>query len=125
MLEGASSYFLIVLAALMSVFGNTLFRLGLRKVGLESLAPAYLLRNFFSVVFQPMVFIGFVFFAVGAVIWLRVLTSAPLNKSYPIYVGFIMVFLALSSVFLLREPFGLARIAGVVLICLGTLLVFL
>ena len=125
MLEGASSYFLIVLAALMSVFGNTLFRLGLRKVGLESLAPAYLLRNFFSVVFQPLVFIGFVFFAVGAVIWLRVLTSAPLNKSYPIYVGFIMVFLALSSVFLLREPFGLARIAGVVLICLGTLLVFL
>ncbi len=124
MFGSASLYFLIILSALASVTGNTLFRLGLRNVGLESLEPAYLIKNFFLVVFQPLVFTGFVFFAIGAVVWMRVLTSAPLNKSYPILVGLVVVFIVVSSTFLLREPFNWARIAGMALIVLGTLLVF-
>ena len=120
-----TNFFLIIISALGSIIGNSLFRLGLKKTGIESLEPSYLIKNFFSVVFQPLTFAGFVVFGISAVIWLRVLTVEPLSKTYPVLVGFVIVFIIVSSILFLREPLSLTRIAGMALIIAGTALVFL
>lgn len=120
-----TNFLLIILSALGSIVGNSLFRLGLKKTGIESLQPGYLIKNFFSVVFQPLVFAGFIVFGISAVIWLRVLTVEPLNKTYPILVGFVVIFIIISSIFVLREPLNLTRVLGMALIVAGTILVFL
>lgn len=125
MLGSIPNFLLIVVAALCSVIGNSLFRLGLAKTGVESLNLGYLIKNFFSVVFQPLIFTGFVVFAISAVIWLRVLSVEPLNKSYPILMAFVILFLVASSTIFLREPLTLAKIFGMALIVLGTFLVFI
>lgn len=119
-----SHLFLIIVAALCSVVGNSLFRLGLIKTGIESLSPAYLVKNFLSVVFQPFVFAGFVAYAISAVIWLRVLSTEPLNKSYPVLTAFAILFLVAGSIIFLREPITLVRVAGMALIVFGAFLVF-
>ena len=124
MLTNTTYLFLIVTAACTSIIGNSLLRLGLKRVGIESLNFPYLVKNLFSVVFQPLVFFGFVFFAVSAIIWMRILTMESLNKSYPIIVGCMMVFLTISSAIVLHEPLGVARIAGIALIVFGTILIW-
>ena len=93
MLGNISHFILIVLAALGSIAGNSLFRLGLQKTGIASLNPGYLIKNLFSIVFQPLVFAGFVVFAISSVVWLRVLSVEQLNKSYPIFMSFVIFFL--------------------------------
>ena len=62
MLGNTSHYILIIAAALGSVIGNSLFRLGLAKTGIESLSLGYLVKNLFSIIFQPIVFVGFIVF---------------------------------------------------------------
>lgn len=118
------SFLLVVAGALTNVIGGTLFRLGMQKSGIESLNPGYLMKHLLSVVFQPLVFAGFISFAISAIIWLRVLTVEPLGRVYPILTAFIILFLVVSSTIFLREPLTLARIAGMALIVLGTFLVF-
>ncbi len=124
MFENLSYFFLTVLVALASVLGNSLFKFGLKKTAVESLRPDYLLKNFFSVAFQPAIFAGLTVYAIGAIIWLRVLSAEPLNKSYPALMSLVILFLVLNSIFFLKEPLTVARVAGMVFIILGTFLVF-
>lgn len=124
MFGNINNLLLIIVAALGSIAGNSLFRLGLKKTGVENLEFGYLFKNFLSVVFQPLVFAGFVVFAISAVVWLRVLTVEPLSRAYPILMAAVILFLVLSSIFFLREPLTLARVSGMALLILGTFLVF-
>lgn len=124
MLGNISSLILIIAGALTSIAAHSLFRLGLQKTGLESLNLQYVFSNLFRVVFQPFIFAGFLLFGVAAIIWLRILTIEPLNKGYPLLMAFSMLFLVFSSIFLLREPLTLTRIAGMAIIVLGAFLVF-
>ncbi len=125
MLGNTSHYILIIAAALGSVIGNSLFRLGLAKTGIESLSLGYLVKNLFSIIFQPIVFVGFIVFAISTVIWMRVLSLEPLNKSYPILMGFVILFLVVSSIIFLNEPLSWVKISGMVIIVLGTFLAFM
>ena len=122
-----SPYYLVLLvtAAFTSITANSLLRLGLKKSGIESLSPAYLIKNLFAVVLQPYVLAGFLLFVVSAVLWMRVLTMESLSKSYPMLVGIMMVLLTVSSVVVLHESLSLTRIAGMVFIALGTILIFI
>jgi len=124
-LGNTSHYILIIAAALGSVIGNSLFRLGLAKTGIESLSLGYLVKNLFSIIFQPIVFVGFIVFAISTVIWMRVLSLEPLNKSYPILMGFVILFLVVSSIIFLNEPLSWVKISGMVIIVLGTFLAFM
>ncbi|MEK7077252.1 MAG: hypothetical protein AAB967_03410 [Patescibacteria group bacterium] len=125
MLGNVSHFLLIIAAALGSTIGNSLFRSGLSKTGVESLGLDYLAKNLLSVVLQPLVFAGFVVYSISAVLWLRVLTAEPLNRAYPVLMGFVILFLIASSIIFLREPLTLTKISGMALIILGTFLVFI
>jgi multidrug transporter EmrE-like cation transporter len=125
MIGNAANFLLIILVSLISVLANSLAKTGLKKIGIESLRPDYLLKNIFNIVFQPLILLAFFLLAVGALIWFRVLTQEPLSRGYPIFVGFTLVFLVLSSYFFLGEPLTAARILGMVLILAGTFTVFL
>lgn len=124
MLGTTSHLLLIIAAALASIVGNSLLRLGLKKSGIESLNPAYLLKNVFPVLSQPLVFAGFLVFVIGMIIWMRVLTVVPLSKGYPLFTSFVILFLIGSSILFLREPLSFSRIGGMALIAFGTFLVF-
>ncbi len=118
------NFLLIILVSLASILGNGLFRMGLQRAGLESLRPSYLLKNLPSVIFQPLIIAGFIIFATGAIIWFRVLTQEPLNRSYPVFIAFVSFFLVIVSFTLLREPIVWYRVLGSILILSGAILAF-
>lgn len=121
---GLVNFFLIILISLASIAANSLLRIGLKKIPLGSLSPSYLAKNIFHVVLNPPIILGVAIFASGALLWFRVLTQEPLGKSYPVFVGFTIVFLILSSYFVLKEPLTFAKVGGMFLIIAGTFLAF-
>ena len=66
--------------------------------------------------------IGVAIYAVEVVVWLRILSIAPLSLAYPLAsLNFIGVVIA--SRIVLKEPVGMRRIAGASLITFGVALV--
>jgi len=74
-----------------------------------------------ALLLEPAVVAGLGLYALGAVVWLQVLSHWDVSRAYPL-VGFGFVLTAAIG-YLLGEQIGLQRLAGVVLICTGVLLV--
>jgi len=74
-----------------------------------------------SALVQPYVIGGFILYGLGAVLWLGVLSQWEVSKAYPIVgLGFV---LTAGVGFLAGENVTLMRAGGVLLICLGVLVV--
>lgn len=70
---------------------------------------------------SPYVLLGFFFYGLSAVIWLKVLSAWEVSKAYPLVgLGFAMTVLV---GFLTGESVTLQRTLGVMLICLGVWIV--
>jgi multidrug transporter EmrE-like cation transporter len=68
------------------------------------------------------VWLGLVFYALGAVLWLGVLAKVDVSVAYP-FVGLGFILTALLGVFLLGEAFSVIRFVGTCLVVLGIVLV--
>jgi uncharacterized membrane protein len=73
--------------------------------------------------FQPYIMAGFVAYGLGALLWLQVLAVWDVSKAYPLVgLGFVV---ATGVGILLGEAVGPQRLAGVLLICAGIVVVAL
>lgn len=68
------------------------------------------------------VWLGLIFYALGAVLWLGVLAKVDVSIAYP-FVGLGFILTALFGVFLLGEAFSVIRLVGTCLVVLGIILV--
>ena len=68
------------------------------------------------------VWLGLVFYALGAVLWLGVLAKVDVSVAYP-FVGLGFILTALLGVFLLGEAFSVIRFVGTCMVVLGIVLV--
>lgn len=68
------------------------------------------------------VWMGLIFYALGAVLWLGVLARVDVSIAYP-FVGLGFILTALFGVFLLGEAFSVIRFVGTCLVVLGIILV--
>lgn len=98
---------------ILAVFGQFLLKKG---VSLSSLAPNFL--SIISTMFTPFVFFGLVTYALSSVVWLFVLQKFPLSVAYP-SLALTYVVVVLLSIFILKEPFTLMKLSGVLLIFFG------
>jgi len=62
---------------------------------------------------------GFVLYVVSFVIWIRILARMPLSIAYPIAIGLTLAFSTTGAALLLGERLGTVRIAGILLIFAG------
>ncbi len=76
----------------------------------------------FSVVFSPWVFAGLCMFVVSMASHLIVLSRVELSFAYP-FLSLAYVIVAAYAFFIFGEDVGLARIAGIALICAGTVFI--
>ncbi len=76
----------------------------------------------FSVVFSPWVFAGLCMFVVSMASHLIVLSRVELSFAYP-FLSLAYVIVAAYAFFIFGEDVGLARIAGIALICVGTVFI--
>lgn len=97
------------------------------KVGMSGDAIAALMaqplgpRSLFAILTDKYVFLGFLLYGIGAIVWLGVLAKWDVSKAYPL-VGLGFVFTVGIGV-MIGEGVTLNRVFGVALICAGVFLV--
>ena len=113
---------LILFAVILTALAQILLKKGMMQVGeLEfSMASAWPMIR--TVAFNPYVILGLACFAISVLAWLVVLARVDVSFAYPFTsIGYIVT--AGAGYYLFNESLGPYRIAGILLICLGVILV--
>lgn len=121
-----SIFFPILASSILGVTGQLLLKVGMSKMGSLSLSGggSRLTGLIWSLATNFYVVGGLVIFGSGVFFWLVALSLAPLSYTYP-FASLSYALIAVTSFFLLREKIGLLRLAGILTICAGVLLVAL
>lgn len=111
--------FLIVMSVCLGVAGQVLLKKGMMDHGrIESFKVSSIVEAFF----QFKVIVAFSCYAVSSVIWMVVLSRVNLSYAYPL-LSMSYIFILILSMFFLGETVQLMRWGGVLLICVGVVLV--
>jgi drug/metabolite transporter (DMT)-like permease len=117
------SFSLVGLSVVLSVCGQLVLKLGVTDVGTVNLLTAASLGKFFrQALFSPFVLAGFAMYGLSAVSWLIVLSRLNLSYAYP-FLALNFVLIALVSRFVLGEDISMTHWAGILLICIGIVVV--
>lgn len=112
-------FLLAALCALLTTVGQIVLKAGVSTPALGSvLGSGSTLLFLVRALTSPVVIGGLVLYGASAALWLVVLARADLSYALPLVsLGF--VFSAIYAHYVLHEPVGLLRIAGIALIILG------
>jgi multidrug transporter EmrE-like cation transporter len=117
---------LLLIGIGLSVTGELLLKHGMNRFreqfGVLDLSLATLVPTLVRVFTQPAVLLGFVFVFGASIFWLAVLSRVHLSFAYPL-LAFGYVVTALLARLLFNEPISATRWTGIVVICLGVVLV--
>ena len=111
---------------LFTVFTNAAAQLML-KAGMSSMAsisftPDTAILRIFQIVFNPWVFAGLVTFVISMASHLYVLSKVDISFAYP-FLSLAYVAVAIFAWLVFKEDLGALKIAGIALICVGTVLI--
>ncbi|MBU0708926.1 EamA family transporter [Patescibacteria group bacterium] len=112
-------YIMIFASVIIGVVGQLLMKQGVSQLGeVAGGAIPFLLKA----VFSPWVIAGLFGYGVGTLLWLLILSKADVSYAYPMLsLGYIFL-LIFASIFL-GEQITLVRVAGVLLIVVGVILI--
>ena len=114
---------LAILSVFIATAGQLLLRAGMERVGYVGFDRiARPLTLIMQVAKEPRVVFGLGVFALSAVMWLVVLSRAPLSVAYP-FAGLTYILTTLFARYFLNEKVTAARWLGVGLILVGIILV--
>ena len=114
---------LLISAPIIATIGQTLLKLGMRKVNkLNFTALSLLPKTIFQILLVPEVLLALPIYAIGLVIWLIVLTKVDLSYAYPfLSSSYLLIFL--SSWLILGEEITSMRWIGLIFISIGLIFV--
>jgi multidrug transporter EmrE-like cation transporter len=113
---------LILFTVTTNAAAQIMLKKGMSQLGALNLASDGLIGTAFSVIFNPWVFLGLCTFVVSMASHLTVLSRVQLSFAYP-FLSLAYVIVTAWAYFAFGEDVGALRIAGVALICFGTLLI--
>ncbi len=113
-----TAFALLLIAIVLSTFGEVLLKVGVNRIGTITLAPGTLIRAFL----QWQVLVGFALLFGGSLFWLAVLSRVNLSIAYPLLaIGYILT--TIWALVFLKEPVPASRWLGIGAICSGIVLV--
>ncbi|MHC3940904.1 4-amino-4-deoxy-L-arabinose-phosphoundecaprenol flippase subunit ArnF [Paenochrobactrum sp. BZR 201-1] len=99
-----------------------LLKYGMISLGSINFSAETLIQRVFQIVFNPWVFAGLVTFVISMASHLYVLSKVDLSFAYP-FLSLAYVMVALLAWWLFNEELGTLKIAGIIFICIGTILI--
>ncbi len=114
---------LLAIAVGFTVTGELLLKHGVNQLGVLSLEPSDFIPLFLRVFTTPVIVAGFTLIFTGSLFWLAVISRVPLSYAYPLLSSSYVVVVVASWLFL-GEQITLQRMAGVLIICTGVIVVF-
>ncbi len=113
-----TAFALLMIAIVLSTFGEVLLKAGVNRIGTITFAPGTLIRAFL----QWQVLAGFVLLFGGSLFWLAVISRVHLSVAYPLLaIGYILT--TIWALVFLKEPVPASRWLGIGAICSGIVLV--
>lgn len=111
---------LILFVLLFALSGQVLMKKGMNRIGAITFdQPAKLLQ----IAMEPLVIGGVLLMALGALVWLVILSQVDLSYALPLFGGLAYLTLPVISWVFLGEPITLSRLFGILLISGGVFLV--
>lgn len=120
-----SIFFPVVASTILGVIGQLALKIGMTKIGAVSLAGGggrSIMSLVWSIGTNLYVVGGLITYGAGVFFWLIALSRASLSYTYP-FASLSYVLVVLVSFFVLREKISWLRLAGVLVICLGVMVV--
>ena len=115
---------LILFTVATNAAAQIMLKKGMLSLGALNLSLNQMVSTIFSVLFNPWVFAGLCLFVVSMASHLVVLSRVQLSFAYP-FLSLAYVIVAVYAFFIFGEDVGMARIAGIALICAGTVFISL
>jgi multidrug transporter EmrE-like cation transporter len=109
---------LTVVSAFLVVIANLLLRQAMNTSGFN-----FSFAHFVRLLLKPSFVLGLILYFASMVVWFKVLAMESLSSCYPILVSISFLGVTLGAVFLFKEPLPLVKIAGIVTILFGIILV--
>jgi drug/metabolite transporter (DMT)-like permease len=116
----SKEFFVLILSVLTSVAGQLFLKLGAMKIG--RLSSSYNLNKIFEITTISEIWLGLIFYALGAFLYIILLTRVNLSVIGP-SASLVYVFSALMGYFLFKEVIPLTRLVGLSFIVCGVILV--
>jgi multidrug transporter EmrE-like cation transporter len=114
---------LLAASAVLTAGANLLIRHGLLRAAGFSLAPRNIAGEMLKLLGYPSFSVGVALYALSALVWFRVLSLVEVSTGYPILVGLTFVLVSVGAVVAFHESMSLFKLAGVLVILLGIILV--
>lgn len=109
---------LILVSIFMGAIGQMLLKAGANKLVEFNLSISNIFQSIWSLIKNPYVVIGAVFFGLSSLLWIKVLTKSELSQAYPM-VSLSYVIVTIGSTIFFNEALTLNKILGVSAIVLG------
>lgn len=106
------NYLLLGLNIVMMCTGQLLFKYGTRGKQLDSLS------NIIATVFQPVVMLALLDYALATIVWMYVLTKIEISVAYPIQ-SIAIPLVSILSILFFAESFSWTKIWGLLIIMFG------
>ena len=113
---------LILFTVLTNAAAQIMLKKGMLSVGTFSFEPDELLNAAIRTLLNPFIFIGLCVFVISMASHLVVLSRVELSYAYP-FLSLAYVVAALYAYFIFKEDLNTVRVAGIALICFGTILI--
>lgn len=111
---------LILVTLIFTLSGQVLMKKGMNRIGPITFDQ---LGKLFQIATEPLVIGGVFLMALGALVWLVILSQADLSYALPLFGGLAYLAIPLISWVFLGEPITLSRLFGILLISGGVFLV--
>jgi drug/metabolite transporter (DMT)-like permease len=113
------NYLYIVLTIALTVFGQIAIKIQVMQAGALPAASADKFAFLMRLLLNPWIISAFAAAFLASVCWMGAMTKFQLSHAYP-FMSLNFVIVLLLSGWLLHEPMSAARLIGVALICIGT-----
>lgn len=113
---------LILFTVLTNAAAQIMLKKGMMSIGGVPLEASSAFATALRIVFTPWVFLGLCTFVVSMASHLIVLSRVELSFAYP-FLSLAYVVVAVYAYFVFKEDVNSFRIAGIALICMGTILI--
>lgn len=114
------SYIYIALTIVLTVFGQIAIKMQVLQAGPMPTAPDEKLAFFVRLLLNPWIISAFAAAFLASISWMGAMSKFQLSHAYPFMSLNFVITLGLSA-WLFQEPLSMTRIAGVALICIGTI----
>lgn len=119
-----SNHLIFLFSVLLTIAGQLLLKKGTLIQGNLSLNPQQLWVTVWKMITNPYLVSWVAFAGASAFLWIIVVSEFDLSFAFPVSLSMTYVLIALGSWWLFGETLPPARIAGILVMCLGIFLVY-